>query len=96
MTREQFKECLRKVEEVGELQKKLSDLGIETIDCNEIFYADDIFFEWVRSCFGKEGEELVSWWLYEEVDKIIHGPDGTETNVEDIDDLYSYLETRIF
>ena len=44
----------------------------------------------------KEGEELVSWWLYEEVDKIIHGPDGTETNVEDIDDLYSYLETRIF
>lgn len=92
MTREQFKKCIREVESVSELSDKLAELGIETIDCKEIFYAGEIFFAWLKSCFGDEGEDLVSWWLYEDVDKIIYEPDGTEINIENIDDLYSYLE----
>ena len=92
MTREQFKKYIRKVEEVSELSGKLSDLGIEILDCRELFYADEIFSAWVKSDFGEEGEDLVSWWLYEDVDKILYKEDGGEISLEDIDDLYSFLE----
>ena len=91
MKREDFKNCVRKLEELTELGNKLSDLKIETIDCKETYYASDIFFMWIKDEFGEAGEDLVSWWLYEEVDKIIYEKDGTETNLEDIDALYTYL-----
>ena len=92
MTREQFKKYIREIEAVAELSGKLADLGIETLDCKELFYAEEIFFAWLKSCFGDEGEDLVSWWLYEDVEKILYEEDGTEINVENIDDLYSYIE----
>ena len=92
MDRKQFKKSLRKVEKISELSDKLADLGIETLQCKELFYASEIFFDWVKECFGEDGEDLVSWWMYEDVDKILYVEDGTEINIEDIDDLYSYLE----
>lgn len=91
MKREDFKDCIRKLEAIAELGNKLSDLKIETIECKELYYADEIFFKWVKDEFGEAGEDLVSWWLYEEVDKIVYEEDGTETNLEDIDALYTYL-----
>lgn len=92
MTREQFKKYIRKVEEVSEFSGKLSDLGVEILNCKELFYVDEIFSAWVKSDFGEEGEDLVSWWLYEDVDKILYKEDGGEISLEDIDDLYTFLE----
>lgn len=94
MDREQFKNSLRKVEAVSELSEKLADLGIETLECPQLFAASEIFFSWVKSEFGEEGDDLVSWWVYEDVEKILYEEDGTEINLEDIDDLYSYLEAN--
>lgn len=91
MKREDFKDCIRKLEAITEFGNKLSDLKIETIECKELFYADEIFFKWVKDEFGEAGEDLVSWWLYEDVDKIVYEKDGTETNLENIDALYTYL-----
>ena len=55
MDREQFKRSLRKVEKISALSDKLSNLGIETLQCSELFYASEIFFDWVKSEFGEEG-----------------------------------------
>lgn len=92
MDREQFKRNLRKVEKISALSDKLSNLGIETLQCRELFYASEIFFDWVKSEFGEEGEDIVAWWMYEDVDKILYVEDGTEIDLEDINDLYNYLE----
>ena len=92
MTRQQFKKCVREVEAVWELSGRLSDVGIETIDCKELSYASDILAEWIEDSFGPEGKDLVSWWMYEDVEKVVYEEDGSETNLENIDDLYSYLE----
>jgi DNA-directed RNA polymerase subunit N (RpoN/RPB10) len=92
MTREQFKKYIREVEEIAELSNKLADLGIETLDCKELFYAEEIFFAWLEQDFGKNGADLVSWWLYEDVPKVIYEPDGSETNLENIDELFTYLQ----
>lgn len=91
MTREQFKKCIREIEAVAELSGKLADLGIETLDCKELFYAEEIFFSWLKNCFGENGEDLVSWWLYEDVEKVIEDEHG-EVDLTNIDDLFTYLE----
>ena len=36
-------------------------------------------------------EDLISWWLYEDVDKLIFLPDGTTIDVETSDKLYDYI-----
>ena len=91
MTREQFKEYLRYIEDINEFTGKLSEIGIETIDCPQVLYAEDIFFAWLSSEFGENGADVVSWWLYEETEKVLFNEDGTSINVEGIDDLYMYL-----
>jgi hypothetical protein len=91
MNRKSFKVCIEKLEELTELGNKLSDLKIETIDCKELYYASEIFLLWVKSEFGEEGEDLVGWWLYEEVEKVIYEADGSETHLNTVDELYDYL-----
>lgn len=94
MTREQFKENIRKLEAIEDIADKLTDIHIEILDCEELFYAEEIFFDWVKDDFGENGKDLVSWWMYEDVEKKIYESDGKETNLENIDDLYSYLEAH--
>ena len=36
-------------------------------------------------------EDLISWWLYEDVDKLIFLPDGITIDVETPDKLYDYI-----
>ena len=36
-------------------------------------------------------EDLISWWLYEDVDKLIFLPDGTTIDIETPDKLYDYI-----
>ena len=106
MTRERFKEVVNMMLEHNELYDKLYDLGIDTINCRYMETAGIFFDELMKSEFGIDGADLVSWWMYEDVDhKIYESTDeakewrypGEEVHGEviadlnDIDDLYSYL-----
>lgn len=96
MTREQFKNGLREIESINEIIEKLSELGIDTLGCEEVLFAEDIFFGWVTDTFGEDGADIVECWLYsDDENKTVKLDDGRTVNVEDIDDLYSYLETLI-
>ena len=94
MTKEDFKECIEKIQGVMELGDKLSDLNIEIIDCQEAFAGEEIFFMWLKSEFGEEGEDVVGWWLFEADDKVVY--EDTENGDKEIrldtaEDLYDYL-----
>lgn len=41
--------------------------------------------------FTEAGSDLVLWWLYENVDKIIYNEDNTESDVTDINDLWDFM-----
>ncbi len=88
------------------LYDKLYDLGIDTINCKYLDTAGVFFDELMKSEFGIDGADLVSWWMYEDVDHKIYAPGeerkefyypGEEIHGEviadlnDIDDLYIYL-----
>lgn len=107
ITREKFKDLIYKMQETNEFYDKLYDLGIDTINCKYFEYAGIFFDELMRSQFGEDGLDLVTWWLYEDVDHKIYAAGDNEdrdwfledekpnrdviADLNNIDDLYDYL-----
>ena len=106
LTRERFKELVYMMLEHNELYDKLYDLGIDTINCKYLEFAGIFFDELMRSEFGDDGLDLISWWMYEEVDHVLYAPSEERkefyypdekipgeviADLNNIDDLYDYL-----
>lgn len=69
----------------------------ETDWCEAVGKMLDIFLE---SHFTEDGQDLITWWLFEDVEHIIeqtvdpdlfHGKSEIEYNVEEIWDLWDYM-----
>lgn len=45
----------------------------------------------INSVLTETGADLLFWWLYENVDKIIYLKDGSEIDLTNLDDLLDYL-----
>ena len=95
MTKERFKDLVYMMLEQNELYDRLYDLGIDVIDCKCLETAGIFFDELMRNEFGDEGFDLISWWMYEEVDHVLYEV-GSErekviADLNNIDDLYDYL-----
>ena len=95
MTKERFKELVYMMLEHNELYDKLYDLGIDTINCKYLETAGIIFSELMKSEFGEEGLDLISWWMYEDVDHVLYEAysEGKKVvaDLNDIGNLYDYL-----
>ena len=106
MTKEKFKELMYKIQEYNEFLDKLLELGIDIYNSKFAYYADEFFDDIMRNEFGDDGMDLISWWLYEDVDHKIYEHDDNlkewyypEEEIEgkviadlnDIDALYDYL-----
>ena len=50
-----------------------------------------IFDTYITSVLTEEGADLLFWWLYEDVDKIIYLEDKSEIDVNKLDDILNYL-----
>lgn len=64
--------------------------GIHLIDSDLITDSYNIFDSAIALSFTEEGQDLVFWWLYEDVPKIIY-IEETKIDVEDIEDLWNYM-----
>jgi hypothetical protein len=99
MTKKKFKELVRMMLEHNEFYDKLYDLGIDTINCKYSGIAGLFFDELMAKEFGDDGLDLISWWMYEDVDHKIYAESQEEemahgeviADLNDIDDLYVYL-----
>ena len=99
MTKEMFKELVYMMLEYNELYDKLYDLGIDAINCKYLETTGVFFDELMRSEFGVDGADLVSWWMYEDVDHKIYAANQEEemihgeviADLNNIDDLYDYI-----
>lgn len=99
MTREKFKDLVYQMLEHNEFYDKLYELGIDAINCKYLETAGIMFDALMQSEFGKEGTDLISWWMYEDVDHKIYAANQEEemlhgeviADLNNIDDLYDYL-----
>ena len=99
MTKERFKDLVYQMLEYNEFYDKLYDLGIDVINCKYMETAGVFFGELMLHEFGEEGMDLISWWMYEDVDHKIYAANQEEetthgeviADLNSIDNLYDYL-----
>ena len=87
-----FIKALNSYKQYQDTLGKLSDLGVDMwIDGDPTDY---IFGAYVEEILNDEGQDLVYWWLFEDVEKVIYEDEDKEkviANVESIEDFYNYL-----
>ncbi len=95
MTKEKFVRKIRLIQNFhGEqetlevLIKKLTD-GYPIVDFGNYLVSEII--ESINNDMGIEDIDLIPWWLYENVDKVIWLADKTEVSVRTPEELYDYI-----
>lgn len=89
-----FEQALKLAQDHDNEVDKLYSLGYDFIESPLVEYADKIFDTLIESYFNKDGVELITWWLWEDVPKKIYiqvGTENTEIDVESIEQLYNYI-----
>ena len=88
-----FKEVITKLQEVQEKNHSLYKLGIDLSNCIEDDYSEIITLI-LKSHYGLEGEDMISWWLYEDVEKVLYSSNTNKIirKLKTIEQLWKYCE----
>lgn len=93
MTYQLFSKGIKQYQDFNTYLDKLKDAGLDIFDTDLIEKAYAIFDTWVETILNEEGQDLVYWWLFEDVDKIIYEDGKPDINVEKLEDLYTYMHS---
>lgn len=85
-----FTDCMEGI--ANTLAGKNSYVSIDFWECDWYEAVTKLFDTFIDSHFTQDGQDLIYWWMYEDVDKVIT-VDNTEYSVESIEDLWKYIET---
>jgi len=94
ITLEEFEEVFKIVKQFEEDQDKLTEILLKDTNgfVNFGFPIADLVLRLLNKVFNIDDPDLFSWWLYEDVDKIITFSDKTKYDVTNIKDLYFYAK----
>ena len=91
---DEFKEVMEIVKEFDKAQETLTKVLIKEntgfVDFG--FPLQGLIFRLLKEIFNIEDPDLLEWWLYEDVEKIIYYPDGLKYDLTNIKDLYYYIK----
>ena len=93
MTKQQFVKRMaliqnhhKEQEEIGELINKVTD------NYSVVTFGDDLVFEMINMIEEDlKHKDILAWWLYEGVDKVVYYDDGKEISVRTLEELYDYM-----
>jgi|WetSurMetagenome_2_1015567.scaffolds.fasta_scaffold288020_1 hypothetical protein len=89
MTKESLIKIIDSYKQLSDKQNEYYKLGIDLFDFLEEYY--NIISTLLDDIFTKEGNDLISWWIFEDVKKVIWEKDNTEINLEKIEDFAEYI-----
>ena len=93
ITLKEFKKIIKEIKNFNNKNDIISKALIN--DCTGFvdygFPLLDIIEDLLNKCLNIKDKSLISWWLYEKVDKIIIYEDGTQKNLNKIEDFYDYI-----
>ena len=90
MTKENFVEEISLMREFTELIDELRHMGIDLVESKLYNLPAIMFDQFVYSHFTEHGQDLVFWWMFEDVPKEITVDDEI-FDVEDVNDFYEFL-----
>lgn len=90
---EEFEEIVLAYRGYCDRLEKLEDLGVDLYEGPITAISDLLFDKWISKVAMVEGQDLIYWWLFDDVEKKFYDKEGNVTNVvEDIKDFYNYLK----
>ena len=95
ITKQILKECIQLLQQQDEITRQLDD-ALSNFNSSYTVLETD---RYTRQAYSKllslhidaDGIDLIGWWMYEDVNKIIYNHDKTETDLNNIDDLVQYI-----
>ena len=94
ITKKEFKFLIKAIQKQDKKITKLEDFLSNYVDSYVIFNRDasDDIIKFLEDYFC-DGEDYISWWLYEGVEKKIweNGTENEPTDVSTLDKLYEFL-----
>lgn len=91
MNTNEFISHIKEYLEGVEFLRNMDDAGLDFYETPLCKSADAMFQAWLDQITNEEGQDLIYWWIFEDVDKVIT-EDGVDINVEDIEEFAKYLK----
>ena len=95
MKKENFVKAIELMKALNDKVDLLSDnLNINIIESDFYSIPAQLFDNFIESVCTEDGAELVFWWMYEDVEKVIYESDESSEKVyhlNTVDDLFNYM-----
>lgn len=95
MKKENFVKAIELMKALNDKVDLLSDnLNINIIESDFYSIPAQLFDNFIESVCTEDGAELVFWWMYEDVEKVIYESDESSEKVyhlDTVDDLFNYM-----
>jgi hypothetical protein len=88
---EELEDIIENVQEVDRFIDDLSFLSIEVFDTTFTNNFYRLFDKLLNVYFTEAGLDLIYWWIYEDVDKVLSRKGEEDINVKELLDLYNYM-----
>lgn len=87
-----FAKVIDKICTLDDTAAKLADIGIDIYDTPFYECATSLAEDFFNCHFNADGVDLIYWWLYEDVEKLIYDEHhNIVDNLTNIEDLFDYL-----
>jgi len=93
MTKEQFKNRMQLIQNFHSEQDTLQVIINKLTDGHSVVIMGEYIVQEIINMIEENlgYKDILTWWLYEDVDKVIWDKNGREYNVRTIDELYDYI-----
>lgn len=86
-----FQHLISKLQKTSERDQGIYKLGIDLINFTDDYHS--IINLLLKTYYSEEGEDIISWWLYENVEKKIYNKKGKVIDdLTSIESLWKYVE----
>ena len=74
-----------------EFLEALDDIGLNLYESPLSTSNDSLFDIWINTFVTQDGSDLIYWWLFEDVDKVIYKDNKVVATLETVEDLFDYM-----
>lgn len=89
---EDFLKYIKAYQDGCKFLRSMDDAGLDFYDTVLAISADTMFQAWLEQITNEEGQDLVYWWLFEDVEKDIYEDNKVIAELKDEESLYSYMK----
>ena len=88
-----FEEAIKIIQEFSQEIDKFEEMGYYIAEMPIVDMTSQLLDVFIKSHFTEKGTDLVYWWLYENVEKVITLENNEKVYIETLEDLWDFMIT---